>query len=785
MACARTWWLLCLLLCATAAAQETPPEVSRYRAGPDGIALVDCSPCSGAPAELVVAGKSLYFSADDGIHGRELWRLNANGKLHLAFELGGTFQGGELGKLTAFKDGVVFAGTSTDGMGGPRKIFFLAPGAIAPSIVMQSTAAQNPERFTVSGNWVYFEARTPETGLELWVSDGTPGNTRIVWDAVPGPGDGVRRSAAGALPGGGAVVASLAKVPGLNELSASVWTVLPPDFTPVSQMVDGFASFLHMHYAVTAVLQDAAVIAGGEWSGNRSFLRTNGRPEGSAFLYISEEPLQFASELLAVGNTLYMGAQTKQHGMELWHSDGTPGSARLLKDIWPGASGAGPHKLTQVGDRLFFAANDGEHGSELWVSDGTPEGTQMVADLLPGPADGAPYSLIAYKGLCYFSIENETYGEELWRSDGTPEGTRMVIDLHPGKGDAEPYYLCVFNDRLYFAANDGVHGEELWSTDGTAEGTRMEADIMRPERREPSANPEQLTAYEGALYCVAEDGAHGRELWRATPKGMAMVLDLAPGAASAEIVHLCVEAGRLHFDAKDADGRQAHYESDGTAAGTRATGPALGRRAGKTLEDVLPETVRTALVTVPLARDQWCARDGLVAFSGYSDAAGREPWAWREGMNAPLLLRDHMKGPAGSFPREFTATDEGIYYTAEIQAGMTVVFRVNPETLAVERVGTGLFAVSSPRAMTPIPGGVAFVANGGHWPFIGVATGDQWTGPFFPSMMAGEWAPTELCLVGNAMYSDFNDPIYGRELWVKVMNETQPRLVADLFRGKY
>ena len=29
------------------------------------------------------------------------------------------------------------------------------------------------------------------------------------------------------------------------------------------------------------------------------------------------------------------------------------------------------------------------------------------------------------------------------------------------------------NDTFYFAANDGVHGKELWKSDGTADGTVM------------------------------------------------------------------------------------------------------------------------------------------------------------------------------------------------------------------------------------------------------------------------------------------------------------------------
>src|SRR4051812_4942665 len=37
--------------------------------------------------------------------------------------------------------------------------------------------------------------------------------------------------------------------------------------------------------------------------------------------------------------------------------------------------------LTAVGGSLFFSASDGVHGGELWKSDGTPAGTGMVKDI--------------------------------------------------------------------------------------------------------------------------------------------------------------------------------------------------------------------------------------------------------------------------------------------------------------------------------------------------------------------------------------------------------------------
>jgi ELWxxDGT repeat protein len=55
-------------------------------------------------------------------------------------------------------------------------------------------------------------------------------------------------------------------------------------------------------------------------------------------------------------------------------------------------------------------------------------------------------------------------------------------------------------------ANDGIHGRELWRSDGTEEGTYLVKDILLGEG---SSEPAMLTSASGRLYFVARDGVHG------------------------------------------------------------------------------------------------------------------------------------------------------------------------------------------------------------------------------------------------------------------------------------
>ncbi len=43
--------------------------------------------------------------------------------------------------------------------------------------------------------------------------------------------------------------------------------------------------------------------------------------------------------------------------------------------------GSNPSHLTMIDSRVFFTADDGIHGQELWVSDGTEQSTRLVKDI--------------------------------------------------------------------------------------------------------------------------------------------------------------------------------------------------------------------------------------------------------------------------------------------------------------------------------------------------------------------------------------------------------------------
>lgn len=412
------------------------------------------------PDDLTAFANRLFFFADDGSSGKELWVSNGSsaGTRLVKDLIPGREDGTPIVGVIASSDNVFFQAY----LPGKGLELCVSDGtAEGTRVLTQSSMMFVLEGFsTVVGNKLFFvmDAGPKGTDHELWVTDGTVAGTRLVKDIVPG----AEGSAIEKLTRVGNSVYFLASPGSGRELWISDGSATGTRrVTPQGE----FFLFGEELVALGSALVFSAAVSGDP--AGRVLWITDGNGGTRKLADINPSGSSDPRSLTVVGNQLFFTADDGQRGTELWISDGTPTGTRLVKEITPGRAGTWISFTTAVGNRLFFVADDGQRGHELWVSDGTSAGTRLVRDLQPGVGTilKAPKDLIGVGDTLYFTFDDPSTGRELWRSDGTEAGTQLVADINPGRFDAKISGLAVAGNRLYFAAEDSLFERELWALD--------------------------------------------------------------------------------------------------------------------------------------------------------------------------------------------------------------------------------------------------------------------------------------------------------------------------------
>lgn len=319
----------------------------------------------------------------------------------------------------------------------------------------------NLEFSAVKNEKLFFSASNQTTGLEPWISDGTPEGTKILKDINP---DGASNPQ-DFYPLGDTVIFTA------NDGSTDedkLWT--SDGTTEGTQAIELEAADATELYPVNFADRDleGSLYFSTQGEGNASLWRTDGTQAGTqeVFDLAANELTSEIDNITAVGDRLFFTSGTPDTPDALWTSDGTADGTNSVIDglVFNNAEQAG--EFVDAGDTLLFAADNGTTGRELWKSDDTAEGTTLVKDIFPGGESSNIQQLTDVNGVTFFVANNGANGAELWKSDGTPEGTTLVKDIAIGKESSSIADLTVVDGTLYF-----TNGGELWTSDGTEGGT--------------------------------------------------------------------------------------------------------------------------------------------------------------------------------------------------------------------------------------------------------------------------------------------------------------------------
>jgi ELWxxDGT repeat protein len=376
----------------------------------------------------------LYFAANDGANGSELWVTDGTtAGTQLLTDINPVSLTGSFPRYFTELNGKLYF-AANDGANGSE--LWVTDGTTAGTQLLKNIRFGSydsfPQNFSAFQGKLYFSALNNNDGFELWVTDGTTAGTQLFKDINPNL-DPTRSSS---------------NPSEFTEFNGKLYFAANRGVNgPGLWVTDGTT-------AGTQLVKDIAL-------GSNSLFAQSGFNELNGKLYFAAfDDVNF-------------------NGYELWVTDGTTNGTQLLKDINPGRSNSSPQQFIEFDGKLYFSANDGVNGSELWVTDGTTAGTQLVKDINSGSDNSDLSSFTKFNGKLYFAANDGVNGDELWVTDGTTAGTQLVADINPGSGSSYITQLTVVGDRLFFSATDGVNGRELWqlttsnNITGTAKSDRL------------------------------------------------------------------------------------------------------------------------------------------------------------------------------------------------------------------------------------------------------------------------------------------------------------------------
>ncbi len=489
-----------------------------------------------------------------------------------------------------------------------------------------------PQFMAPLGDHWLFTADDGEHGRELWRTDGTAAGTELLWESIPGPD---------------------------------------------SLLDDAFAG-------QSAASETQMFFTAGDGSIETQLWRTDGNTEGTSLVtrmpHHSEavpNTSKGLSELTLVGERLYFTYDDAIHGRELWSSDGTAETTRLVKDVYVPdnyETFPPPERLTPAGEFVYFIAFDQEFGRELWRTDGTEAGTLRLTDFEEDSFDRSFTILRAGSEGVYFNVlDRDSLGwTGVWRAQNDRAAAGLVRPFLPfefgsnGLPADDWGFDGLFEDRLLFVSYFGpidpyAYEIVLWREISLASlefravarlGTRHGSVLNGSQPGPVGPAVSQFTdSTQGRVYFVVDNREAGQEVWMRdeNTNETRLVKDIAPGPAGSRPSLLTPVGDKMFFKASADRRRGTLWVSDGTEAGTRAIN--LGRRAG----------VGSQPKQLTVAGDKlfFVADDG---------EHGMELWTSDGSSNGTILVADLFTGERGAFDRTIQSGltpfgDGSVYFT--------------------------------------------------------------------------------------------------------------------------
>lgn len=375
---------------------------------------------SASPSGFVTLGNDLLFSAASGTsqndQDRELWKTDGtNGGTQLLKNIrpGSGFSGSSSpSNLTKVGSSVYFsANNGTNGIE-----LWKTDGTDAGTVMVKdirTAGDSNPMNFKAVGQRLFFVAADGVNGQELWTSDGTEQGTTIVKNINPET-QGLYQHISNITVFNGRVFFAADGANGLELYhtdGTDAGTVLLKDIRTSGH---SFPSQLTVANELLFFTADDGINGTEIWKTDGTEANTlmlkNIKASGSSNPAIIGE----------INGKLLFIAEDGVRGRGIWQSDGTAGGTHLMKTFSGSNVSISLGSAKLIGNMLVFPLYTEATGWELWQSNGTSEGTTMVGEIGPGSLNGFDYMIQTFDAgiignTIYFKASDGSKGQELWK----------------------------------------------------------------------------------------------------------------------------------------------------------------------------------------------------------------------------------------------------------------------------------------------------------------------------------------------------------------------------------
>jgi len=427
--------------------------------------VADINPAGSADiVDFFPLGDKHIFSADDGVHGRELWVTQGraeNTQLLKDINVGIGSSVGDFLTSVVFGDIMLFI--ADDGEHGRELWRTDGSGEgtyLVKDINAEGSALMNTGLMSL-GDKVIFYANDGVRGEELWVSDGTTEGTTILQDINVGSG----WSGSNFISSYNTIFADKLYFPAKSDGSNSeLWlTDGTPEGTSKVLIDEVSVSGYFSRYLKEINNRLCLTLSNELWCSGADGESFNKVDLGETFVSLKE--------LDSFAGSLYAYAQTSsKNGIVRINLSASPSFTHVLNN--PNITGL-EHFTGLNTDYLFFVKSSDSHDSLWKVEAASDTAVQLFADLTPSHWPDDYY--MEYAGKIYFSANQDGLNTpiDLWVTDGTEANTKLHKKLSLDDNDSFPNGFFKFDQKAYFYTDNyqGVYTPTLHVLGETPETT--------------------------------------------------------------------------------------------------------------------------------------------------------------------------------------------------------------------------------------------------------------------------------------------------------------------------